>query len=101
MINSNLSIQLYFFFAGLSILGILLSGYILSEHAELVTNEISEGSLNGNNSLMDTPGQNGILITHLDTNDPIQVLGRFDGYYYIRTGQGKKGWIDIASVLTI
>lgn len=74
-------------------------GYFPENQLEIASDEISNGSISDNLALLETPEEKGVLIANLSTDNSYKILGRFNGYYFIRTNHGLEGWMNISSDL--
>jgi len=70
-----------------------LAGYVKALHVELADEPISELAALQTHRLLEEPGKYKMVIENLKSGEEFSVIGKFKGFWYIRSSLGKVGWM--------
>jgi len=70
-----------------------VDGYVAARLTEPVDLPLRSQVAATSRQILSTPDRNGSVIGELDLGAEVPVLGRFEGFWYVRTPEGHTGWL--------
>ena len=71
-----------------------VDGYVAARLTEPVDSPIRSQVATAGGTVLLEPNDNALVIVRLDAGQEVPVLGRYEGFLYVRAPSGQRGWMD-------
>jgi murein DD-endopeptidase MepM/ murein hydrolase activator NlpD len=71
-----------------------VDGYVAARLTEPVDSPIRSQVATAGGTVLLEPNDNALVIVRLDAGQQVPVLGRYEGFLYVRAPSGQRGWMD-------